>query len=54
MIAAVVLCGLGNRSGRVQGMGEWSDWLPFPDPRQAGYLNAPLGAGVYELRPRAR
>ncbi len=31
-------------------MGEWSDWRPFPDPRHGGYLTAPLGPGLYELR----
>jgi hypothetical protein len=28
----------------------WSEWRPFPDPRQRGYLVAPFGPGVYELR----
>lgn len=28
----------------------WSEWLPFPDPRLGGYLVAPFGPGVYELR----
>jgi len=31
-------------------MGDWSEWRPFPDPRQGGYLVAPLGPGLYELR----
>lgn len=31
---------------------EWSDWLPFPDPRERGILIAPFGAGCYELRHR--
>ena len=31
-------------------MSDWSDWRPFPDPRAEGYLVAPLGPGVYELR----
>ncbi len=25
-------------------------WLPFPDPRKGGYLIAPFGPGVYQLR----
>jgi hypothetical protein len=33
-------------------MEQWSDWKPFPDPRECGYLVAPLGPGVYELRHR--
>lgn len=33
-------------------MGEWSEWRPFPDPRAEGYLFAPFGPGVYELRTR--
>lgn len=28
----------------------WSDWKPFPDPEKKGYLCAPLGYGVYQLR----
>lgn len=30
--------------------GQWSEWRPFPDPREGGYLIAPFGPGVYELR----
>lgn len=30
--------------------GNWSRWLKFPDPRFGGYLNAPFGPGVYQLR----
>lgn len=30
----------------------WSDWQPFPDPRECDYLHAPFGPGVYELRLR--
>lgn len=30
----------------------WSDWLPFPDPRNGDRLIAPLGPGCYELRRR--
>ena len=29
-----------------------SRWLPFPDPGKRGYLSAPFGPGVYELRNR--
>jgi hypothetical protein len=28
----------------------WSEWQPFPDPRNNDYLYAPFGPGVYELR----
>lgn len=28
----------------------WTDWKSFPDPRKGGYLNAPFGSGVYQLR----
>lgn len=30
--------------------GKWTQWRGFPDPRRRGYLEAPLGPGVYELR----
>ena len=29
---------------------DWTDWKLFPDPRKGGYLHAPVGPGVYELR----
>jgi hypothetical protein len=28
----------------------WTDWMPFPDPRKGGFIYAPFGPGVYELR----
>jgi excinuclease UvrABC nuclease subunit len=28
----------------------WTDFSPFPSPLQNGYLNAPFGEGVYELK----
>ena len=28
----------------------WTEWKPFPDPRNNGYLYAPFGPGVYQLR----
>lgn len=31
-------------------MSEWSNWMPFPDPRTGQYIYAPFGPGVYELR----
>ena len=31
---------------------KWSGWLAFPDPEEDGYLFAPFGPGVYELRNR--
>src|SRR4051812_24259800 len=34
-------------------MGDWSDWCLFPDPTKKGYLWAPIGPGVYELRLRS-
>ena len=30
----------------------WSRWRNFPDPKSGGYLFAPFGPGVYELRNR--
>ena len=30
----------------------WSRWLAFPDPGKSGYLSAPFGPGVYEVRNR--
>lgn len=29
---------------------EWSEWLPFPDPRKGSLLIAPIGPGAFELR----
>lgn len=29
---------------------QWSQWLPFPDPKNRGILWAPFGPGVYQLR----
>jgi hypothetical protein len=28
----------------------WSEWRPFPNPEKKGYLYAPYGCGVYQLR----
>jgi hypothetical protein len=28
----------------------WTTWKSFPDPRQGGQLEAPIGPGVYEVR----
>src|SRR4051794_16385067 len=33
-------------------MSKWSVWRSFPDPREGGYLNAPFGPGVYQIRNR--
>jgi hypothetical protein len=35
-------------------MAEWSQWLPFPDPRKRQFLNAPFGPGVYQVRHRSQ
>ena len=29
---------------------DWSEWSPFPDPRNRGILSAPFGPGLYQLR----
>ena len=34
-------------------MADWSTWQQFPDPKAEGYLKAPFGPGVYELRDRS-
>ena len=40
-------------SGKVEEiMMKWSRWVPFPDPQSGGFLKAPFGLGVYELRDR--
>ncbi|HYX09435.1 MAG TPA: hypothetical protein VE912_22070 [Bacteroidales bacterium] len=31
-------------------MNKWTDRNSFPDPRNFGFLNAPIGPGVYEVR----
>ena len=28
----------------------WTDWQPYPDPRNGDHLVAPIGPGVYQLR----
>ena len=33
--------------------GDWSAWRQFPNPKSGGYLTAPFGPGVYELRHRS-
>ena len=34
-------------------LNRWALWRSFPDPKRGGYLSAPFGPGVYELRNRA-
>lgn len=29
---------------------QWSDWKTFPNPEKKGYIFAPFGAGVYQVR----
>jgi len=43
---------LRQRATGVTSVNQWSDWLPFPDPRKCEILIAPYGPGVYELRNR--
>jgi len=31
----------------------WTAWKAFPDPRQGGQLEAPIGPGLYEVRDTA-
>lgn len=31
-------------------MSEWTEWMPFPNPLKNGFLIAPFGPGVYDLR----
>ena len=31
-------------------MHNWSEWKRFPDPRTGDALEAPIGAGIYEVR----
>ncbi|HVY00602.1 MAG TPA: hypothetical protein VHA55_12525 [Pseudorhodoplanes sp.] len=31
----------------------WTAWKAFPDPRQGGQLEAPIGPGIYEVRDTA-
>ncbi len=33
-------------------MNTWTRWRALPDPRKGGYLHAPIGPGLYELRNR--
>ena len=33
-------------------LNRWSRWRPFPNPKTGGYLSAPFGPGVYQLRNR--
>ena len=28
----------------------WTEWEAFPDPRSGGFIHAPYGPGVYEVR----
>ena len=44
------LSDLGIQADR--GEARWSVWLPFPDPRRAEYISAPIGPGIYELRDK--
>ena len=41
-----------DRGGRVMALNRWSRWRSFPDPKTGGYLSAPFGPGVYQLRNR--
>jgi hypothetical protein len=34
-------------------LSEWSEWRSFPNPEKKGYLCAPFGPGVYELRHKS-
>ena len=28
---------------------QWTNWKPFPNARQGGHIEAPIGPGVYEV-----
>jgi hypothetical protein len=30
-------------------IGRWSNWKPFPDPYHGEHIDAPIGAGIYEV-----
>ena len=31
-------------------MANWSTWKRFPNPERGGYVEAPIGPGLYEVR----
>lgn len=31
-------------------LANWTEWLPFPDPRKLMFIVAPFGPGVYEVK----
>ena len=39
-----------SAADQLMAMNRWNGWRQFPDPRVGGYLLAPFGPGVYELR----
>ncbi len=37
------------RAGLQIMIGRWTAWKPFPDARNGGHIEAPIGPGVYEV-----
>jgi hypothetical protein len=42
-----------HQKGEEKMVSNWTAWKAFPDPRQGGQLEAPIGPGLYEVRDTA-